>query len=904
MDSNLLAEELKQTEKEIKALRRKNYVLQQTIHAIEKNYDFQKKIFYSMKLQKEQQDIYLSLVMEYTPNIVFVIDKERKLINISKNSLRKYGVVIDSFAERSLSDVFEPFVPEEQSARIALVFDEVLSMGVIKEYDKLPLIFVDKTYIFKVKIAPLRGSSGEIIGLMTNMQDITDLQNAIDTAERASKAKSSFLAKVSHEIRTPMNAILGLSELALREELAKEPREHIVGIKHAGGHLVSIINDILDFSKIESGMMEVVPFDYRLSSLVDYAISIIRMRVIDLPILFTANVNPNIPEHLIGDEMRLKQMMLNLLSNACKYSNGGFVKLDINHEFIDDRTIMLNIAVEDSGVGIKPEDIDRLFSDFVQIGEAVGHRGVEGTGLGLAITRGFAIAMGGDVSVKSEYGVGSVFTISVPQKIDKTKETELFARVDDKRKDVSALIYETREIYVDSLVDSINSLGVSYNLAKTQSDFVEKVERKSYDFAFVSSFFYDSAKKVLHKLGRNDTKLILVSEYGGPAVETDYTKTIAMPAHTGDIADVFNGNVKSGCHGGKKGAKFIAPLARVLVVDDINTNLMVAQGLMSPYKMMIDLCKSGKEAIELVQSRDYDIVFMDHMMPEMDGVEATSRIRSLKSDTKKGRARNYYKKLPFVALTANAISGMKEMFLKNGFDDFLAKPIDVNILDTIIERWLPDDKKENVVASENADGGLPSFKIEGVDVGTGIYMTGGDANNYLKTLSIFRDDGLEKIDVIRKCVEADDFQLYATHVHALKSASGSIGAAKVSNLARSLEVAAKNDDREFVAKNTERFLEELTMLLESIKLAVQSMSVVKKESDGELDVEFVTEQAAILRQAIDVFDMERVDSVITVLRAKSDEATDRILDEISNNILICEYDRVIELTEQLVSEWC
>jgi HPt (histidine-containing phosphotransfer) domain-containing protein len=179
-------------------------------------------------------------------------------------------------------------------------------------------------------------------------------------------------------------------------------------------------------------------------------------------------------------------------------------------------------------------------------------------------------------------------------------------------------------------------------------------------------------------------------------------------------------------------------------------------------------------------------------------------------------------------------------------------------------------------------------------------MTGGNAQNYLKTLSIFRDDGIEKIDIIRKCVENDDFHLYATHVHALKSASASIGAAKVSNLARSLEIAAKNNDRDFVTKNTERFLEELTMLLESIKLAVRSMGVVKKESAGEIDVEFVAEQATELRQAIDVFDMEKVDKIIAVLRVKSDERMNKILEEISNNILICEYESAIELTEQLV----
>ena len=900
---NLLQEELQQAKKEIKALRRTNIALQQTIKAIENNYTFQKRVFESVEIQKEQQALYLSLVLDFTPNIVFVIDKNFKMINISKNSLRRYGVIIDSISERNLEDVFSPFVPEEQIKRVGLAIKEAFRDGIIKEYDKSPIVFAEQSYIFNISIVPLRDNSGEVIGIMVTMHDISDLQQAIEDAEHASKAKSSFLAKVSHEIRTPMNAILGLSELALREELTKAPRDHIIGIKHAGDHLVSIINDILDFSKIESGKMEIIPVDYELSVLVDYAIGMIRMKVIDLPILFTANVNPNIPEHLIGDEMRLKQMVLNLLSNACKYSKGGFVKLQIDYETIDERTIMLNIAVSDSGIGIKKENIGKLFSDFVQIGETIDNKGVEGTGLGLAITHGFAVAMGGKVTVKSEYGVGSVFTISVPQKVDNTKETELFAIVEEKKKNVTSLIYETREIYVDSLIDSINSLGISYNLAKTQSDFIEKIERKKYDFTFVPSFFHDSARKAFRKLGREDATLILVADYGEHIIETVSTKTLTMPAHTGDIADVFNDNIKSGKNKNKKGFDFIAPSARVLVVDDINTNLMVAQGLMTPYKMDIDLCKSGKEAIELIKNNDYDIIFMDHMMPEMDGVEATSRIRALEVSGIKNRKKDYYKKLPFVALTANAVSGMKEMFLRNGFDDFLAKPIDVNILNTIIERWLPKDKVENISISKSTAGmGLLSFRIEGVDVENGIYMTGGDANNYLKTLGIFRDDGLEKIEIIRKCIEEDDLSLYATHIHALKSASASIGAAKLSNLARSLEVAAKNNDGEFVSKNTEKFLEELTMLLESIKLAAQSVKVIKKEPYGEVDYKFIAEQAEKLRQAIDIFDMEAVEVVLSDLRENANEDMDKILEEISNNILICEYDRVIELTEQLISE--
>jgi PAS domain S-box-containing protein len=894
--SDELAIQLKQAQKENKALKRKCYVLEQTMHAIEQNYAFQKGVFEKVKQQKKQQDTYLKLVFEYTPDIIIIVDKNYQIINVTRNSLERFGVVIDdTFAGKSMLEVFEPFAPVKQNERAGMLMREVMREGVIKRFTEMHLKFVDKSYIFEVNIVPLRDEPGEIIGAMLTMHDITNFHDALASAERASRAKSSFLAKVSHEIRTPMNAIIGLSELILREEIAKEAREHVQGIKHAGNHLVSIINDILDFSKIESGKMEVVPVEYTLSSMLDYAVGIIRMRVMDKPILFTVNVEADTPEFLIGDEMRVKQMLLNLLSNSCKYCESGFIRLKVEYQFIDADTIMLNMEVADSGIGIKEENISKLFGDFIQIGEAVGNKGVEGTGLGLAITRGFAASMGGNITVESKYGQGSIFCISIPQKINREK-MDVFAWVDDT--DTSVLIYETREIYAQSLISTMENLGVGYKLATDQSSFFDEIRSNHFDFVFVPSFSYDSAKKLLRKLKRNDYTVVLITEYGEQAIETEFTKTLTMPAHAADVAGILNNRGKDG-QSNKHGTRFIAPSARVLIVDDINTNLIVAQGLLSLYKMQIDLAKSGREAIELVQDNDYDIVFMDHMMPEMDGIEALVRIRALLSSPERGE--RYYHNLPMVALTANAVSGMKEMFLKNGFQDFLAKPVDINLLDTVLEKWLPADKIESLTgAAEDVKSELPSFRIEGVDVESGVYMTGGDAANYLKTLSIFREDGIEKINVIRECLTGEDLQLYATHVHALKSALASIGAAKISNLARTLEIAAKNNDRGFIEKNNEKFLEELTMLLESIKLAVASVSAPKAQS-GEVDAEFIVEHAARLQKALDTLDMEEVDLMLTLLRAKSTGEINKLLDDISNNILICEYDRAIEQTENLIN---
>jgi signal transduction histidine kinase len=616
MNNDITAElaSLKQLHKENKMLKRKLHALEETVSVTEQSYAFQKNICEMIKKQKGEQDVYLDLVFQYTGDVILIIDNNYRLVKATEGSLARLGIVVDLEKEIEVFDVFAPFAPVSQNEQTRSQITEVMTQGMVRSFSHEKMKFGDKSYIFEVNIVPLHGDSGDIIGVMMSLHDITDLHNALETAERASRAKSNFLAKVSHEIRTPMNAILGLSELVLREELPKEPHEHVVGIKQAGAHLVSIINDILDFSKIESGMMEIVPCDYTLSSLLDYVIGIIRMKVIDLPILFTVNVNPALPEHLFGDEMRVKQMILNLLSNATKYCEKGFINFTVEYEVIDGETIMLHMEVADSGIGIRKENIGRLFGDFVQLGEAVGAKEVEGTGLGLAITRGFAVAMGGNISVTSEYGVGSAFKISIPQKLNAEKARP-FARVDDESKNVNTLLYETRESYSCSLVSSISSLGISYRLVTDQFSFVEKIEDESeqWDFVFVSSFSYDSAKKSLRKAGR-ETNLILIAEYGELSITNESTKTLFMPAHSADIACLFNNNSRDEQRDKKRGAQFIAPTARALIVDDINTNLMVAQGLLSPYKIAVDLCISGKEAIELVKSNEYDIVFMDHMM--------------------------------------------------------------------------------------------------------------------------------------------------------------------------------------------------------------------------------------------------------------------------------------------------
>ena len=719
-----------------------------------------------------------------------------------------------------------------------------------------------------------------------------EAKHAQEKAEALTRAKSDFLAKMSHEIRTPMNAVIGMAELALRENLPTAAHEHVSTIKQSGQTLLAIINDILDFSKIESGKLEIVPVDYLFSSMINDIISVIRVRLLDTPIQFIADIDNNIPNALSGDEIRIRQVLLNILGNAVKYTEKGHVTFKITGEIVDEDTVNFTITVTDSGRGIKQEDIGKLFGEFIQVGGA-DNSSIEGTGLGLVIARNLVRAMDGDIVVHSEYGKGSTFTIILPQKIREHGTLATVEHPGEKR----ILVYEPRERYANSVIRTIDNLGVQCVLVSDDSEFRHKLSSGLYSFVFVASPLYDSIKEFYEEF-ESESTIVLLTGFGESVVNQNLG-FLVMPVYPVPVANILNGISGGFCYGEIESVvRFTAPEANVLVVDDISTNLKVAEGLLRPYEMQVTLCTSGMKALNAIAMRKYDLVFMDHMMPEMDGIETVFRIRTININDP------YLTTVPIIALTANAVSGTKKMFLANGFNDFLSKPIDTIKLNSMLEKWIPKEKQTRIVIGSGSDSVMRKRKprydltIEGLNVEKGITMSGGAVKNYKSILAVFLRDGIEKAKQIEMCLETHDLPLYVIHVHALKSAAANIGADNVSERAEALETAGNQKDWAFIQMHTPALLSALQSLLDAIDAAIATDE--RGERKETADTALLNAELAKLAAAIDSVNARAIKDAAKNLQPFT-QITDvgNIIDKILQNTLIGEYEEAAVLIKTL-----
>lgn len=805
------------------------------------------------------------------PNMVVLLDNEDH-INFLSQSLANFVQIEDKNAL-----VGHPFISIASTPEQTRVLTDALATT--SDEPQTVSVYIDNELrFFQVQSIDM---VGDVHGRLIEITDISALEQSRVSAEAASRAKSDFLAKMSHEIRTPLNAIMGMAELINREPVTDKVKGYAGVMKQSGAHLLSIINGLLDFSKIEVGKMEVLLGDYEFHSLINDVLSITQVQMGNKPIQFIAYVDPSIPNELYGDVQHLRQILLNVLSNASKYTKAGHFSLSVTHELLGNGYINLIFTVSDTGLGIRTKDLESLFDPFAQF-DLDKNQNVDGSGLGLPITKSLIELMDGTIEVVSEYGKGSTFTIQLPQKV--LGPTPVY------QENKHIALYKCSPLYANSLIRSLDAMGITHEQVSNVSHLLLTHGRKPYDAVLAETPFLALVQSTVSKLS-NAPQLICLSD-NLSATTPPGLRTLDMPAWFLSIANSLN-NTRFAFHREDQTLSFFhAPGARVLIVDDINTNLSVAKGLMADYGMTIDVCLSGHEAVEAVQSYTYDLVFMDYMMPEMNGIETTQLIRSLPDP--------YFQDLPIVALTANTVAGAREMFLRNGFDGFLSKPIDVNKLNSILVTWIPKAKRMPPLQQETSltedDTPAPTeIAIKGVDLAQGITFSGGTLEQYLETLEVFHEDIQERIPILQEALQTGDLELFTIVVHATKTAAANIGAAGLSEQAKALELVSKNQDLTTLSQRFTPFMDNLVALLNDV-----ARHLPQTPSPQVTDFGDIKTSLQLLKTALAEFDATTIDAQLAYLKPFTKLADHGVtLSEILDNVFIGDYDPAAEQIDAL-----
>ena len=703
------------------------------------------------------------------------------------------------------------------------------------------------------------GSNDEIDDLYHSVHDmqvrIIDYINELDDMnielDRAARMKSDFLANMSHEIRTPMNAVIGMAEIAARENIPDTARDALTQIQKSGRNLLNIINDILDYSKIESGKMEIIPERYEPASELNDIANILSTRIGSKDLELYVVSDTDLPHALYGDAMRIRQILINLANNAIKFTQEGSVSIRLNCSYTEENMVSLTYHIIDTGIGIKQEDMEKLFTSFTQV-DSRRNRSVEGTGLGLAISQRLVKAMGGELGVNSTYGEGSDFWFSIPQKVEDPAR-DLYIEDADLKKAISIDNNDSRSRI---FLDEMQKLDIEYDLIFDIHDYRPSGKK---DYIFMEYNQYTDLMRGFFA-DHPDIKGVVLVDYNSDFnPNLTNVHTVRRPVSTLGMIRALNDNYEMIRSSGIEEdftIDFTAPDARILVVDDNAINITVVKGLLSPLRINIESALSGQEAIEKVTANDYDIVFMDHMMPGLDGVDTTKIIRELLPDKQD---------LIIIALSANVMESARQLFADAGMNDFAAKPIELRELVSKIKKWLPKEKiikGMGVVTHEESDE-APILGYEGLDSAAAVKAIG-SVTLYNRIVEEYFKSGEEKYAGIESAYESEDIDDYTIRVHALKSSSRQIGAVGLGAMAEELEDAGKARDMKTIHEKTAPMLEFFRKLLTDLsEYYHEDGAGVEKPA---IDNAILEVQLKLLHNACEELDMDAMEAVGSELR--------------------------------------
>ncbi|MDE6714173.1 MAG: PocR ligand-binding domain-containing protein [Lachnospiraceae bacterium] len=737
----------------------------------------------------------------------------------------------------------------------------------------------------------------EVAEILTDMayKAYVSLQLSMEAMQAAS-LKSDFLANTSHEIRTPMNAIVGMAQLALREQLPNTARDYLNQIVSSSQILLTIINDILDFSKIESGKMTIAEEVYSPVAMLRDIINIIVTRIGDKDVELLIDIEPTIPKELLGDSIRIQQIIVNLANNAVKFTRNGKVAISMHYQRKSKDEILLQCSVEDTGIGIKKEDYDKLFEAFQQL-DSKRNRGVEGTGLGLVIAHNLLDLMNGRIYVESEYGMGSIFYFELPQKII-TEEPSIDYHCD--KEGVAAMISNS---YVrEQLRKDVERYGALFFEESSPEKIMQLSETGKLHFLFIERMAMTQEVEELLSRHPELTVVVLSSMQGMQNGMWDNFVQMKKPVHSANLVHIFQHEDihMSASETSGDVISFIAPDAEILIVDDNAINLTVAEGLLEPLQMKIDRALSGKEAIDMISNKHYDIILMDHMMPELDGVETTRIIRRFHLE---------YDDVPIIALTANAIAGTQEKFIKEGMNDFIAKPIELQIMLDKLRKWLPAGKVVNI-QTDNTGGSAanaallsagkekaPAIVIEGLDTGYALGLLGSE-KLFWAVLKDYYHAIPKKMERIEEYEKKEQWQEYTIEVHALKSASRQVGALKLSERAENLENAGNRNDSDMIHALTGELLLQCRYYQEILRPYFPEED--KTADQGKITKEALAEAFEKISEALEELDMDTAgEMVMKLAEYRYDGWQKELLKKMENAV----EDMDVEQCEEIIETW-